>query len=193
MNQPLGNYIGNWLEVLESIKILKGEVENDLYDLSMQLSGAMIYLGKKASSIEEGIKIAKEKIKSGEAFDKFIQIAKLQNGDVSFLTNPEKYPKSKFHAVIKSSTNGFLKTVDTFELGMFALELGAGRKTKEDKIEPKAGIIFNYKIGDKIKKGDVIAEIFSDNKNKMKLVEDNFLNILLFQNQKFKNLNWLKK
>ena len=193
MNQPLGNYIGNWLEVLESIKILKGEVENDLFDLSMQLSGAMIYLGKKASSIEEGAEIAKQKIKSGEAFDKFIKIAKLQNGDVSFLRNPQKYPKSKFHAVIKSSTNGFLKTVNTFELGMFALELGAGRKTKEDKIEPKAGIIFNYKIGDSIKKGDVIAEIFSDNKNKINLVEDNFLNTLAFSKSKVQKPNLVKE
>ena len=184
MNQPLGNYIGNWLEVYESIKILKGEVENDLYELSMQLSGAMIYLGKKAFSIEEGVEIAKQKIKSGEAFEKFIQIAKLQNGDVSFLTKPEKYPKSKFHAEIKCNANGYLKKVDTFELGMHALELGAGRKTKEDKIEPKAGIIFNYKIGDSIKKGDVIAEIFSDNKSKLKYVEDNILNTLTFSKTK---------
>ncbi len=193
MNQPLGNYIGNWLEVLESIKILKSEVENDLYDLSMQLSGAMIYLGKKASSIEEGSEIAKQKIKSGEAFDKFLQISKLQNGDTTYLTKPENYPKSKFHAEIKSNTNGFLKTVDTFELGMFALELGAGRKTKEDKIEPKAGIIFNYKIGDSIKKGDVIAEIFSDNKNKIKLVEDNFLKVLTFSKSKVQKPNLIKE
>ncbi len=193
MNQPLGNYIGNWLEVYESIKILKGEVENDLYELSMQLSGAMIYLGKKAFSIEEGVEIAKQKIKSGEAFDKFIKIAKLQNGDVSFLTKPEKYPKSKFHAEIKCNANGYLKTVDTFELGMHALELGAGRKTKEDKIEPKAGIIFNYKIGDQIKKGDVIAEIFSDNKNKLKYVEDNILNTLTFSKTKVKKQKLIKE
>ncbi len=109
MNQPLGNYIGNWLEVLESIKILKGEVVNDLYDLSMQLSGAMIYLGKKASSIEEGAEIAKQKIKSGEAFDKFLEIVKLQNGDTSYLTKPEKYSKSKFNAEIKSNDRWKLK------------------------------------------------------------------------------------
>ncbi len=76
---------------------------------------------------------------------------------------------------------------------MFALEFGAGRKTKEDKIEPKAGIIFNYKIGDSIKKGDVIAEIFSDNKNKIKLVEENFLNILALSKTKAQKPKLIKE
>ena len=193
MNQPLGNYIGNWLEVFESIKILKGEIENDLFDLSMQLSGAMIYLGKKASSIEEGADIAKQKIKSGEAFNKFLQISKHQNGDIKYLTNTNKYSKSKFHTAIKSGTNGFLKTINTYELGMLALELGAGRKTKEDKIDPKAGIIFNYKIGDSVKRGDIIAEIFSDHKNKLKYVENNFLNALNFSKTKVKKPKLIKE
>ena len=193
MNQPLGNYIGNWLEVFESIKILKGEAENDLYDLSMQLSGAMIYLGKKASSIEDGTEIAKQKIKSGEAFDKFLKIVKHQNGDTKVLINPEKYPKSKFNMEIKANANGFLKTVDTFELGMHALELGAGRKTKEDKIEPKAGIIFNYKIGDAIKKGDVVANLFSDDKNKIKSAARDFLKILTFSKTKVQKPKLVKE
>ncbi len=193
MNQPLGNYIGNWLEVYESIKILKGEVENDLYDLSIHLSGAMIYLGGKANSIKEGAELAKEKIKSGEAFDKFLEIVKLQNGDVSYLTKPEKYPKSKFNTKIKSNESGYLKSVDTYELGMAGLELGAGRKTKEDKIDFKAGIIFNFKIGDSVKNGDVIAELFSNDKNKLKLVEENFLDILTFSKTKVRKNKLIKE
>ncbi len=83
MNQPLGNYIGNWLEVYESIRVLNGEVKNDLYTLSIKLAGAMIYLGKKAKSIQEGEKIAKQKIENGEAFKKFLEIVELQEGNVN--------------------------------------------------------------------------------------------------------------
>ena len=89
--------------------------------------------------------------------------------------------------------NGYLKSVNTFELGMAAVELGAGRIKKEDKIDPKAGIIFNYKIGDKIKKGDVIAEIFSDNKKSISNVEKKFNNLVEFSDKKINPPKLIKK
>ena len=162
MNQPLGNYIGNWLEVYESIQVLRDGKKNDLTELSLILSGAMIYLGKKSKSIEEGIETAIKILSSGKAFDKFIDIAKAQNGKTEFILHPEKYPKSKYIEVIKSASSGFLSKVNTYEIGMAAIDLGAGRKTKDDKIDPKAGIIFNYKIGDTINKNVVLAELYSD-------------------------------
>ena len=164
MNQPLGNYIGNWLEVYESIEILRDGKKNDLTELSIILAGAMIYLGKKSKSLDEGIEEAIRILKSGRAFDKFVEIVKAQNGKIDFILNPDKYPKSKFKEVIKSSSAGYLSEVNTYELGMAAIDLGAGRKTKDDKIDPKAGIIFNYKIGDTINKGVVLAELYSDSK-----------------------------
>lgn len=164
MNQPLGNYIGNWFEVYESIQVLRDGKKNDLTELSLILSGAMIYLGKKVKSLDEGIETAIKILKSGKAFDKFVDIVKAQNGKSNFILNPEKYPKSKFKEVIKSYSAGYLSEVNTYELGMAAIDLGAGRKTKEDKIDPKAGIIFNYKIGDSINKGVVLAELYSDSK-----------------------------
>ncbi len=165
MNQPLGNYIGNWLEVYESIQVLRAGKKNDLTELSLILAGAMIYLGKKSKSLDEGIEEAIRILKSGKAFDKFIDIVKAQNGKTDFILHPEKYPKSKFREVIKSTTAGYLSEVNTYELGMAAIELGAGRKTKDDKIDPKAGIIFNFKIGDAINKGVVLSELFSDSKS----------------------------
>lgn len=164
MSQPLGNYIGNWLEVYESIQVLRDGKKNDLTELSLILAGAMIYLGKKAKSLDEGIEEAIRILKSGNAFDKFVEIVKAQNGKTDFILHPEKHPKSKFREVIKSSSAGYLSEVNTYELGMAAIDLGAGRKTKEDKINPKAGIIFNYKIGDTINKGVVLAELYSDSK-----------------------------
>ncbi len=174
MNQPLGNYIGNWLEVYESVLALQGEGPEDLTELSATLAGAMIHLGGKASSIKEGKEIAYEQIKNGKAMDKFIEIVEAQGGDSSYIKKISKYSKSKYTEKVTSDKNGYLQSVDNFALGVAALELGAGRKTKEDKIEPKAGIIFNSKIGDKIKKGEVIAELRSESKSKIRSVKETF-------------------
>ncbi len=193
MNQPLGNYIGNWLEVYESIKILQGEVVDDLCTVTYNLSGAMIFLGGKASSIKEGIEISKKMISSGKAFDKFIEIVKLQKGDVSLIKNPTKYPKSKFSEKIYATKNGYLKSVDSYQLGMASLELGAGRTVITDVIEPKAGIIFYPKIGDKIKKGDLIAELFSDKKAKMKTSIERMKNVFTLSNKKISKPKLIKE
>jgi thymidine phosphorylase len=131
----------------------------------------MIFLGGKASSIQEGIEISKELIENGKAFNKFLEIVKLQGGDVEIIKHPEKYPKSKIHEYVIAGKPGYLQAIDNFEIGMASLELGAGRMTIEDKIDPKAGIIFNPKIGDKIKKGAVMAEIFTDKKEKVEIVK----------------------
>ncbi|MDP4175800.1 MAG: thymidine phosphorylase [Bacteroidota bacterium] len=184
MNQPLGNYIGNWLEVYESVKCLQGESVEDLMTVTYHLSGAMIYLGKKAKSIEEGIEISREMVKSGKAFDKFLEIVKLQGGDISYLKNPEKYPKSKVVEKVLADKSGYFSAVDNFALGMASLELGAGRMTKEDTIDPKAGIIFNIKIGDKVNKGDIIAEIHTDRKGKVKEVVDKINSIIELRDKK---------
>ena len=193
MNQPLGNYIGNWLEVYESIKVLRGEQKGDLFDLSLNLSGAMIYLGGKAASIMEGTEIAKEQINNGKAFEKFIQIVELQGGDISYILNPKKYPKSKFVRKIRSKEIGYIKSIDNFRVGMAALELGAGRKTMGDKIDPKAGIIFNVKIGDKIKKGDVIAELHSQSMDKINTAKEMILNAITYSKQKTTKPKLIKK
>ena len=176
MNQPLGYYIGNWFEVYESIQILQGKYVEGLSEISMNLSGAMLFLGNKVNSIEEGIELSNEMIKSGKAFKKFVEIVKLQGGNEFYILNPEKYPSTKYSEKIISSKTGYLQKVDTFNIGVASLELGAGRRTKEDIIDPKAGIIFYPKIGNRIKKGSVVAELYSDDKIKIetakKLVED---------------------
>jgi pyrimidine-nucleoside phosphorylase len=193
MNQPLGNYIGNWLEVYESIQVLRDGKKNDLTELSLILSGAMIYLGKKAKTLEEGIEKAITILNSGKAFDKFLEIVKAQGGDITYLKNPEKYPKPRFHKKIKLINEGYLSFVDTYEVGMAAIDLGAGRLKKEDKIDPKAGIIFNHKIGDKVSKGDVIAELFSDSNEKIKLAEHRITNAIRLSDKKVRPLNLIKE
>ena len=193
MNQPLGNYIGNWFEVYESIKVLKGEVKNDLLELCLNLAGAMIYLGGKSSSIKDGKRLASEQISNGEAFSKFTEIVKLQNGKVDYVFNPENYPKSNFVKKLTTDKNGFVDKVDNYQIGMASLELGAGRKKLGDKIDPKAGIIFKIKIGDKVKKGDIIGELHSDNKSKIELATSMISRAIVFSNRKPLKLKLIKK
>jgi len=193
MNQPLGNYIGNWLEVYESILCLQGENVEDLMEVTLALSGAMIMLGCKATSLDEGIEISKEMIKSGKAFDKFVDIAKEQFGDVSYIINPEKYPKPKFSEKVYAITDGYIKSMDNYEIGMASLELGAGRMKKEDIIDPKAGIIFYPKIGTKISKGDLIAELFTDKEDKIEPVKNRILNALEFSTNPVEKVKLIHK
>jgi pyrimidine-nucleoside phosphorylase len=192
MNQPLGNYIGNWLEVYESIQVLRDGKKNDLTELSLILAGAMIFLGKKTKSLDEGIEEAIRILKSGKAFEKFVEIVKAQNGKTDFILHPEKYPKSKFREVIKSNSFGYLSEVNTYELGMAAIDLGAGRKTKDDKIDPKAGIIFNYKIGDTINKGVVLADLYSDSKSGIDNAKKRIANAIKISKSKPQKLKLIK-
>lgn len=193
MNQPLGNYIGNWLEVYESILILKNLIRNDLSELSLLLAGSMIYLGGKAISIDEGVQIANNKIEDGSAFEKFKQIVKTQGGDVKYIDNPERYPKAKYVRHIKSNSEGYLNFIDCYEIGMCSLELGAGRKTKDDKIDPMAGIIINFKIGDKISKNDIIAELRTNNKKILDQVEQRFMKAIKISKEKSEPPSLIKK
>jgi pyrimidine-nucleoside phosphorylase len=184
MNQPLGNYIGNWLEVYEAILVLQGKISNDLYSLSIKLAGAMIYLGNKAKSIKEGEFIAKQKIENGEAFKKFLEIVELQGGNIIYITNPQKYPGSKFIKEVRSLNNGYVKEMNTYQIGMASLELGAGRLTKDDSIDHKAGIIFRKKIGDFVQKREVVCEIHSDHKEKIRSAEQILINTIKFSGRK---------
>lgn len=156
MDQPLGNKIGNWLEVEESIDALVGNGPDDIMELTHVLSGTMIYLGKKASSIQKGIQMSKEAIANGNAFQKFKDIVIEQGGDVSFIENPEKYPKSDVEFTVSSEKDGYISSINTYNIGIAALELGAGRKRKEDSIDPMAGIIVHKKVGERVYKGETI-------------------------------------
>jgi len=193
MNQPLGNYIGNWLEVYESIQVLKGMVKNDLYILSIKLAGAMIFLGKKAKSLKEAEEIAKKQIDNGEAFKKFLEIVKLQGGDVNYINNPDLYPTSKFVKKVKSLNAGFICEMDTYQIGMASLELGAGRRTKEDKIDPKAGIVFYKKISDSVNQGEILCELCSDSNSKIKIAEQIIVNSIKISKKKLSIPKLVKK
>ena len=120
-------------------------------------------------------------------------MGKLTHGDTTILKNLSKYPKSKYSEKIVAHKTVYFESVNNYEIGMAALELGAGRLTKEDKIDPKAGIIFYPKIGDRIKKGDVIAELFTDKKNKIESVKERVTKSLAFSSKKTSRPKLIKK
>jgi pyrimidine-nucleoside phosphorylase len=166
MSQPLGTTIGNWLEVVESVECLKNARvatgSEDLMELTYLLGGAMVMLGKKSATIEEGRALCKEVIKSGAAYRKFLDLVRIQGGDVEAVENLQRYPIPKHSLEIKSTEEGYVGSIDALELGLTSIELGAGRQRLDDVIDPKAGIILRKKVGDKVESGDVLAQMFTD-------------------------------
>ena len=162
MKQPLGYKIGNWFEVEESIDALKGDGPEDIMEISHLLSGTMIYLGGKADSVEKGIELSKQQVENGEAFQKWLDIVEEQGGDLSFIKNTTKYPIAAFEFELKSTEDGYITEMDAFEIGTASVELGAGRKVKEDNVDPQAGIVLKKKVGDKITKGETILVAYTN-------------------------------
>lgn len=164
MDQPLGHAVGNWLEIEESIRCLQGSGPDDLMEVTHHLCGAMIWLGKKAASLNDGIAISKKMISSGKAMKKFLEIVKRQEGDVEMVLHPENYPKSNFQQDVLATKTGIVSNINSLEVGLTAVGLGAGRLHWDDQIDPKAGIILHKKIADEVKTGDVLMTIFCDHK-----------------------------
>lgn len=170
MSQPLGMAIGNWLEVVESVECLRGAIDNndasaDLMEVTYLLSGTMVYLGKKATSIEEGIEKCKQVIENGLAYKKFLDLVEAQGGSIDAIENLAGYPLPKYAMEVKSIERGFIREIDSFELGLTSVSLGAGREKIDDVIDMKAGILLKKKVGDSIDSGDALAVFYTDREN----------------------------
>ncbi|MCZ6775188.1 MAG: thymidine phosphorylase [Ignavibacteria bacterium] len=165
MNQPLGFAVGNWLEVVESVECLRGKDVPDLMEVTYVVGGAMLFLGNKADSIEEGIKLCQSAIWSGKAFERFLQIVERQGGDLSFIRKLERYPKAKYSVEVKSGARGYVVGFATTRLGLLAIDLGVGRKKVDEVIDPKAGMLLAKKVGDKVEKGETLGVIYTDRAN----------------------------
>lgn len=172
MNEPLGNAVGNTLEVIEAIETLKGKGPEDITKLSFEIAGHMILLGKKARSIEDAVESAKEVLYSGKALDKFRRLIDAQGGDPKIIDDYSLLGKAKYENNIISQRNGVIKEIDAQKVGEAAQLLGAGRVTKEDDIDFCAGVLLSKKIGAGVSKRDVLATVFSEDRKKLKLGSD---------------------
>ncbi|HMB99073.1 MAG TPA: thymidine phosphorylase [Balneolaceae bacterium] len=176
MDQPLGYAVGNWLEVKESIECLRGEGPKDVIKLVHLLSGTMIYLGDKAESVSEGIEMSRKAIENGSAYQKFLDIVEEQDGDTKVIKNPESYPLAEYSLEVKAKKSGYISDMNTFNLGMAAVELGAGRRAKEDRADPSAGYTLHKKLGNKVAENETIATLFTNKKEKLSTTDEIFLN-----------------
>ena len=161
MTEPLGNNIGNALEVLECLELLKGNVKNDLYDLVIYLASHIVSLGKNIS-IEDANKEVVKVLENGQAYQKFLELVSFQGG------NLEKIEVAPKIFSVKSIKSGFINIIDTTKLGEIVKEIGGGRETKEDVIDYGVGIVLSKKLGDYVEKDEELLKIYL-NKNDMEI------------------------
>ncbi len=166
MDQPLGMNIGNSLEVIEAMEILKGNSEGDLLEVSLTLGAYMLISAEKADSLDAGKQMLLDNIKNGKGLDKFRELLIQQNGNPNIINDYTLLPISKEKAEVYSAESGYVYSMNTAEIGRASLETGAGRASKADSIDFGAGIIMKVRIGDYVNKGDVLAEVYSSASDK---------------------------
>lgn len=162
MDEPIGYSIGNTLEVIEAIKALKGEMEEDVRDIVLELGSYMIKLAGKGDDIEQNKKNMLENIENGKAYNKFIELVENQGGDIEYIENTDKFRCAKHKIQVTSEKEGYVQRMQVENLGKISCLLGAGRIKKEDKIDNEVGIIINKKVGDYINKDEIIAYVYAN-------------------------------
>jgi thymidine phosphorylase len=178
MEQPLGRAVGNALEVRECIEFLKGNAPQDLETLSIALSAHMIRLGGRANSISQASRMAYEAVSKGHAAERFRQIIRAQGGDAGVVDNLNLLPRASNIQEFWSRSNGFMTRCDARLLGLASNALGAGRDRVEDLIQPAVGLYLEKKLGNRVKRGDVLCQIHWNDesrlRNAMPLIEEAF-------------------
>lgn len=159
MSQPLGNAIGNALELKEAIATLKGNGPKDLTELVLTLGSQMVVLAEQATSLDEARQMLIDAIKTGKALNKFKTFLSNQGGDDSIVDSPEKLPSAKYQVEFKAKKDGYITEIIANEIGVASMMLGAGRQTKEDVIDLGVGIVLNKKVGEHVEKGENILTI----------------------------------
>jgi pyrimidine-nucleoside phosphorylase len=159
MDQPLGKMIGNALEVVEVLEVLRGEGPEDLRELCLHLAGWMLHLGGVSRTIAEGTQLSSQLISSGKALDKFRQMVELQGGDAQVVDDVARLPQARHTAEIVSPKPGFIASIECEQIGTACVILGGGRERKEDSVDPAVGIVLHKKVGDRIASQESLATI----------------------------------
>lgn len=157
MDQPLGYEVGNANEILEVIRVLKGEKIPDLREISLTLAAHIAFLGGAFPDLENAKSELTKRLDEGSALDRFRKFVEKQGGDPSFIDEPEKMPQAKYHHVIYAEESGFVTGIAAQKIGITAMRLGAGREKKEDPIDHSAGVTLTKKIGDEVKRGEPLG------------------------------------
>ena len=164
MNQPLGRTAGLWCEMDESIAALKGDGAKDLMDVVFELGSKLLVQAGIIRGETATVTMQENLIQTGKAYDKFEEMVSVQGGDLSQI---KQLHQPKFELIVSAKSSGYVESMDTLNIGWAAVELGCGRRQKDDILDPTAGIEFMAKIGDKVQKGDPLFRCFNSNENKL--------------------------
>lgn len=162
MNEPLGLAVGNSLEVKEAIASLHGKGPEDLMELCYTAGSLMLVQSKVTKDTDEARKMLENAISSGKAYEKFLLMVKAQGGDASYIEHPEKFEVAKNQVEVFSNKEGYVKSIDALEIGLSSMKLGGGRSTMDDVIDMSAGIMLNKKVGDTVKKGELLCVLHTN-------------------------------
>lgn len=170
MSQPLGEAIGNSLEVVEAIETLRGEGPADLTEMCFVLGSQMVVLAKKAETLEEARELLTEALTSGRALEKFKEMIRNQGGDAAIVDRPESLLTARYEIALPAKQTGVITKMAANELGGAAMMLGAGRKTKEEDIDFAVGLKLHKKVGEAVAQGDVLLTIFSNTEDVQEVI-----------------------
>ena len=160
MDQPLGNMIGNALEVVEVVEVLRGGGPEDLRELCLELAGWMLHLGGVSKTVAEGKQQSAKLISSGKALERFRQMVELQGGDSRVLDDAQRLPQARYTTQVPSAKAGYLSAMQCEQIGIACVILGGGRERKEDSVDPAVGIVLHKKVGDPVVAGEPLATIY---------------------------------
>jgi pyrimidine-nucleoside phosphorylase len=159
MDQPLGCMVGNALEVMEVVEVLRGEGPEDLRQLCLELAGWMLHFGGVSATVTEGKKQSETLIATGKALERFRQMVELQGGDARAIDDPKKLPQARHSMMFPSPKSGYLASLQCEQVGTACVILGGGRERKDDSVDPTVGIVLHKKVGDSVSAGETLATI----------------------------------
>ena len=169
MSEPLGKYAGLKCEITEAVGCLKGTGPDDVTQLSIDLcANILVQSGISANKSDAKTSLFKN-IENGKALEKFEEMIEAQNGDLNDIYSKNNFARN--HLKIKSKETGYIRSINTEKIGWALVEIGCGKKVISDTLDYSAGIKTNYKVGDKIHKGDIVYELFGFNERKLKIAK----------------------
>jgi pyrimidine-nucleoside phosphorylase len=170
MQQPLGRTVGNALEVREAISCLRGEGPADLLEITLALGTEMLVLGGIATRHQQARRLLLRALTRGQGLEKFRQIIETQGGNPAVIDRPELLPSARYVKNALATASGYVRAIDAYQVGLLGLEIGLGRRKLDDRIDPAAGFVFLKKVGERVNKGEVIAEVYAAEETKAEMV-----------------------
>ncbi len=183
MNQPLGNAVGNSLEMIEAIELLRGKAPADYLEHCLHVTAHVLVVGGRAKDLSEGRALAEKCISDGSALEKFRVLVQAQGGDVAYVDDTTRFGRAKYLEVVNAPRSGFISQVHARIVGEAAVTLGAGRAKKGDPIDHAVGFIIHKKVGDRVEAGEPLFEIHANDETKLQAAREAVLSAHQFSEE----------